>query len=313
MLQPLVSILLPAYNVGAYISRCLDSIISQSFKNLQIVIVDDGSTDDTLSICKRYEERDRRIEVFHRENAGVASARNDLLRHVRGSFFLFVDSDDWIEPNMVEVLLALIQSNHSDVAICGMVQNEGSISKEETWPCLTLDRKELVRRFLYHTEVRGSLWNKLFRSDLLEDEQFDSSISFGEDALFCWHLFQRVNSITMNNQPLYHYRMNENSISHGVFGSKKLSAHYVWSKICIETSANWPEFLLIAQARHCIEDTLLLRDAARCHYRKMDDIQMLQKTVKSLHPTLGKVKITSAIMRIYSYLIARFYRLARFF
>ena len=118
-----VSILSPCYNVEKYISQCLDSIIQQTYKNLQIILVDDGSTDNTLAILNQYASLDSRIEVHHQENKGVATARNELLSKVKGDYVLFVDSDDWIELDMVEFLIAKVTEENAEVAVCAPRQS----------------------------------------------------------------------------------------------------------------------------------------------------------------------------------------------
>ena len=125
MKEPLVTILSPCYNVEVYLPECLDSILNQTYKNLQIVLIDDGSTDHTWSILKDYSSKDSRIEIYHQENQGVSITRNNLLDKVKGDYVLFVDSDDWIELNMVEFLVNNAQSNRADIVSCACVPAGG--------------------------------------------------------------------------------------------------------------------------------------------------------------------------------------------
>lgn len=303
--KPLVSILIPVYNVEQYIRQCLDSVVTQTYRNLQIVLIDDGSKDNSLSICNSYAEKDNRIEVYHQENQGVAATRNNLLSHILGEYVLFIDSDDWIEPNMVEYLLYLSQEHNADISICGTVTNDGNGAPIVQSEIKTYTTEQAIERFLYHKEFRGSLSNKLAKAILLHKEQFQCGINYGEDALFCWHIMQHADIIVYSETPLYHYRMVDTSLCHSSFGPKKLSGHYVWEQICNETEQWWPKYLNIAQARHCVEDVLLLRDAAHCHYKQMNEVRMLQQTILHTWHTLNIVKITSVFMKLYAFVACR--------
>lgn len=282
--KPLVSILSPCYNVEMFLPQCLDSIVNQTYTNLQIVLIDDGSKDNTWRVLQDYTSRDSRIEIYHQENLGVAATRNHLLEKVKGDYVLFVDADDWIEPDMVEFLINKAKENEAEVTVCGMVINNSTVRKEYTESIL--NHEECVRAFLFHSELRGSLCNKLVATSLLHNVRFHCEISYGEDALFCWHFFQNVQKIVMTDRQLYHYRMNETSISHQSFGEKKLTGHLTWSIITEETSRWWPQFLPIAQARWGLEDMYLLRQAGQSNYKKNNSIREIQKTVKKYIPQM---------------------------
>lgn len=306
--KPLVTILSPCYNVEKFLPQCLDSIINQTYSNLQIVMIDDGSKDGTCNVLQEYAANDPRIEVYHQENQGVATTRNNLLDKVKGDYVLFVDSDDWIELDMVEFLVSKALKFNADVVTCKDIINAGTPSRDYSQEFFS--REWFLKDFLCHTKLRGQLWNKLVKSSLLDGLRFDTTVSYGEDALLCWQFLKRTDKMIYTNKQLYHYRMVDNSLSHQSFGSKKLSAHYVWENICADVQVSLPKYLDIAKARHCIEDTLLLRDAAHCGYKEMDDMKMLQNTIKKYWHCLNKVKITSIKMKIYAFFACRSYWLA---
>lgn len=280
----MVSILVPVYNAEKFLDGCVQSILSQTYNDLQIVLIDDGSKDNSWSLCQDYASRDARIEVYHQDNQGVAETRNQLLSKARGDYVLFVDADDWIEPDMVEFLINKAKENEAEVTVCGMVINNSTVRKEYTESIL--NQEECVRAFLFHSELRGSLWNKLVATSLLHNVRFHCGISYGEDALFCWHFLQNAQKIVMTDRQLYHYRMNETSISHQSFGEKKLTGHLTWSIITEETSRWWPQFLPIAQARWGLEDMYLLRQAGQSNYKENNAIREIQKTVKMFIPQM---------------------------
>ncbi len=285
-----VSILIPVYNTAAFLPLCLDSIIAQTHRDLQIVLINDGSSDNSQAIAEQYAARDSRVEVYHQENAGVATARNHLLRHVRGDYVLFVDSDDWIEPDMVEFLLGNMQEHGADIVTCAMVSNDSPVTHHlhlEIW-----DQQKAIEKFLFHKELSGSLWNKLVRTSLLHNLVFDTRISYGEDALFCWQVLQRLQTLVQTNRQLYHYRVNENSISHQKWTpEKKGTGHLVWSAICRDVAEHYPQYIDIAHARFALEDmwALFFASLSGCPFDQ--HIRERQLNIKRHIPSLRKHKI----------------------
>lgn len=278
MSNPLVSILIPVYNVEAYLSQCLDSVIGQTYADLQIVLIDDGSTDRSWEIMLEYAQRDNRIEIYHQDNAGVATTRNHLLEKIKGEYFLFIDSDDWVELDMVEFLLRRIEINKSDIAACAMLINDNIPAEkfvEDVW-----EQENVIKEFLKHTSFNGSLCNKIIKSSLLSGNRFDARISYGEDALLCWKIIQNLSRATITNKQLYHYRRNPQSLSRQKWTpEKKGSGHLVWQEIVNETSISWKQYWDIAKARFAIEDFWGLYFAAISDYQYDEHIKLRQKNI----------------------------------
>ena len=308
----LVSILLPIYNVEAYLQKCLDSIIRQTYTNLQIVLIDDGSKDKSLAICQEYATRDKRIEVFRQENQGVATTRNHLLEKVKGDYVLFVDSDDWIEADMVESLLELAKRYDVDMVNCQMVINDALCNKGHSEVTMW-SQEEAVSQFLRHIQFNGSLCNKLIKSNLLLNLQFQPDISYGEDALFCWYVLQRVKNVVLINQQFYHYRMNDNSMSHQNWTpEKKGSGTIVWKTITEETAQWWPQHLDVAKARYAIEDMWGLYYASLSHYPYDKHIKERQHNIRKNLQLIRKSKLVSTNKVIACYALAYCYKLGYF-
>ena len=307
--RPLVSILSPCYNVEKFLPQCLDSIINQTYSNLQIVLIDDGSKDATWRVMQDYVAKDSRIEIYHQENQGVAATRNHLLDKVKGDYVLFIDSDDWIEPNMAEFLLEKALTNRADIVVCAMVKNDGACSEEYREE--RMDQETTIKKFLFHKELNGSLWNKLVKTSLLHGIRFDNRISYGEDALFCWHVLQRVNIVVQTDRQLYHYRMNDASISHTVFGDKKMTGYYVWKKITEDVLNNCPQYVYLARAHRAVNAMLLLRDAAHANYKKDDNIKQLQKTLRNNLFYLALYSGMKPIWFPYAILVSAMYKLGK--
>ena len=281
----LISILVPVYNCEPFLDECISSILKQDYSNLQIVLANDGSTDRSLDICRSYAASDPRISVLTGPNQGVAATRNLLLDHIKGDYFLFVDADDWIEPNMISYLLTLSKEYNADIAACSMVRkNAPSKDELKVW-----DQREAVKKFLFHKELSGSLWNKLICTRLLHKEpdssipskRFNPEIYYGEDALFIWVLLQSLKTLAISDKQLYHYRVNANSISHSLYGESKKSSHSVWNIIYNDTKNNWPTYTQIALNSFTIADFWLLYFAAKDKVKIDKDLKCYKSNLKS--------------------------------
>ena len=277
--HPLVSILIPVYNVENYLSTCLNSILSQTYSNLQIVLFDDGSKDQSLAICNEYARKNKNIEVYYQDNQGVAATRNHLLEKAKGDFVLFVDSDDWIETDMADHLLSLGVQKDADMVMCDRVINDNKPSQKKPF-VVELSQEKAIKDFLYHNYFIGSLCNKLFKTSLLHDLSFHSGISYGEDALFCWQVLQKIKKVVVTNKQLYHYRMNANSLSH-TFNGHQFSAYDVWHPIVDDVERNYPQYLPIAQGHFCVSMTMVLYNAARHGYQSDENTKRLCSAVRT--------------------------------
>ena len=299
MKKPLVSILVPVFNVEAYLKQCLDSIINQTYDNLQIVLIDDGSTDESWTIMQEYAEKDNRIEIYQQSNNGVAVTRNHLLEKVKGDYVLFVDSDDWIELDTINTIMTEQKRGNYDIVSFEMIGSKND--KHETYL-----QEQAIKEFLRHITFRGSLCNKIIRTKCIDEIRFDEKVSYGEDAFFCWQLLQSTKSVRITPYKLYHYRMNDASLSHSSFDDRKFSAYYVWEQICADTEHYWPQYIDIARARFSIEMTLLLRDAARNKFNNHDSkIKVLQKIVRENCHYIYKTGISSWKMSLFSWFLSR--------
>lgn len=213
-----VSIIIPIYRAEKYIEKCIDSVLAQTYKDLEIILVDDGSPDGCGAICDAYSRRDSRIKVIHKKNEGVSMARNAGLSKVTGSYVQFVDSDDSLKPNMTEVLVENIERQQADLVVCGFYEenrNYSKVSKPGDEPGIYEQTQflENITKNPYSFHY-GVLWNKLFRADLLKEKIcFSSDMDFGEDFIFNLHYLQYAKKIVVIEEPLYSYvRYNTDSL-----------------------------------------------------------------------------------------------------
>lgn len=233
--NPKVSIIVPVYNVEKYLSRCMDSLINQTFKEIEIIAVNDGSTDNSLEILHRYVKNDKRIRNINCENMGVSNARNVGVRESRGDFIVFIDSDDWIDNDMIEVMYENIDVENLDLVICTYIREFGDYSKEKIldFPEESIYKEhevksELLRRLIgpigieiskpENLDALGTVWGKIYKSSVLKDNGIEfidlKIIGSGEDVLFNINVFNNVKKAKFLNRPMYHYwRNNVGSIT----------------------------------------------------------------------------------------------------
>lgn len=306
MNNPLISILLPVYNTSAYLHQCLDSVLAQTYTNLQVVLVDDGSKDNSLEICQQYAVKDPRVEVYHQENQGVATARNVLLSKIKGDYFLFVDSDDWIEPLMVEYMFSRVMAYNVGMVTCAKVLNDTDnfeSAKEDIWK-----QDKLLKKFLRHVNFSGALWNKLFKTSLLGKAQFRTDIWYGEDALFTWQLIQNVDKVCVTNKQLYNHRINKGSISaQNWTPDKKGSGHLVWKSITDDVAKTYPQYIDVANARYATEDMWGIYYASLCNYPYDEHIRERQLNVKKHFSEIKKSGFLGNGKLFFAWITCRWY------
>lgn len=314
MTRPAVSILIPVYNAGRYLRECLESVVTQTYQPLEVVIVNDGSTDNSGEICADFAERYAFVKYIHKENGGVASARNMLLDHAKGDYSLFVDADDWIDRDMVEALVAMIQNYNLDVAICGNYKEENGKTYFDhyTGAVEVLSQAEAIEQFIIHKKLNGSLCNKLIKTSLFGEHRFPADISYGEDALMMWNVLQNVNQIGIIDRPFYHYRMNDASISHQMFGSKKMSGHKVWEQIASDTRRLWPQYTCQAEVSFAVSDMWLLFYAAQSGYKRDAKIRKYQRHVSRELLKIGSSGQVNAKKFVFALIACSSFSLAKY-
>lgn len=165
---PLISIIVPVYNVKDYLEKCLQSICVQTYKNLEIILIDDGSSDGSGELCDLFAQRDGRIKVIHQTNAGQSAARNRGLAVAQGEFLGFVDSDDWIEPDMYEFLYHLLKANGADISICSHYIETAVKTrvKHSSGQFSSFSREEAIRTLVEDKRIRNYMWDKLYKRQL---------------------------------------------------------------------------------------------------------------------------------------------------
>ena len=215
-MHPAVSIILPAYNTERYISKCIESIISQTFRDWELLIADDGSTDGTYAIAQKYAESDSRITVFHNVNRGVSVARNHCLDKACGDYLCFIDSDDTVDSVFLEVLVKCAQENSADISQCSFsyVYEDGRIIPDpESKADIYADNDAVMRAFFNGTvgDIRVGTWAKLFRRDKFGKVRFDANLRVYEDAFYTYQCCRIAGKAVSVSNKLYNYLQREGS------------------------------------------------------------------------------------------------------
>ena len=223
--NPTVSVIIPVYNVGPFLRRCVKSVLGQTYKNLQIILVDDGSTDDSGKQCDSFKDNDSRIIVVHKKNGGLSSARNAGIKESTGEYICFVDSDDYIEKEFVERLLSASIANETKISQCNvaLVSNNGDYLGvwKNKYAEPIIDGRSLIDDTFKSDNVQNIVvWNRLYKSDLLSSKSFEEG-RIHEDEFFTYKILFG-NNVSIVNEELYMYVQNPNGIMHG---GKHLNAY----------------------------------------------------------------------------------------
>ena len=202
-----ISVIIPVYNCEKYLSDCLESVIGQSYKNLEIIIIDDGSTDKSGSICDFYAERDSRIQVIHQKNKGVSASRNAGILRMSGELVSFIDSDDTLDTDMYEFLYSLMNTYDADIAHCGYRHVVGDEIRlvHDSQQIILQNREEALKCLIGARLFVGSLWNKLYKTEVIQNLTFDENIKINEDILFNFQVFSRADKIVFADYTKYNY------------------------------------------------------------------------------------------------------------
>lgn len=229
-MEPLLSIIVPAFNIENYISRCLDSLINQYYKNIEIVVVDDGSEDKTGEIIDSYVQKDSRIKVIHKKNEGVSSARNTGIDIAKGDYIGFVDGDDTVDEEMFEVLIENAVKYNADISHCGykMVFPSRVDYYYNTEDIIIQNNYDGLKDLLKADRVEPSLSNKIYKSTLFDDIRLRSDIKYNEDLLANFYLFKKCTKSVFYDKCMYNYMIRKGSAA-----TKKISKNKILDPILV--------------------------------------------------------------------------------
>ena len=278
-MNELISIVVPVYNVD----KCIESIINQSYSNLEIILVDDGSKDSSGIMCDSYILKDKRIKVIHKENGGLSDARNVGIDKAKGEYIVFIDSDDWIDEKMIEILYNIIKKNNSDISICDyfLAYNEEIQTQKEDIEIINLSNIEALKK-IYDKDLGVCMivaWNKLYKRNLFKDDIRYPYGKIHEDEFTTYKLLYKAEKISYTKQKMYYYRQRENSITSS-FNKKRLD--------CLEAFDERVKYM-----KYIVEKGRVTLDGASLTVMKLGDttfgVSLIPHTQEMI--TLGKRRV----------------------
>lgn len=254
MANTMVSIIIPVYNVEQYLVQCVESILAQTYQNLEIILVDDGSTDDSGRLCDALAQRDHRIRVIHKPNGGLSDARNAGTKACNGTFVFYLDSDDYLEQDAISALVRIQFESHAEVVIGNYFytySDHEDIAQPETGTVEAYPRKEAIA-LLMQGKLQTFAWGKLIRADIAQRHLFPVGKLF-EDHFWTHLIFQDCETVVYSSKPMVHYRQRGNSISF-TFNLKRLDILEGWRERIAFLQQEYPD-MVEAYLHRCAGDT----------------------------------------------------------
>lgn len=241
-MKSLISVIIPVYNKENYIQNCLNSVLAQSYSNLEIVLINDGSKDNSGEILDEYADKDERVKVFHIENGGVYAARNFGLEKSTGDYVTFIDADDTIELSYIETLFRVLQENNCDIAQCNYsnVVNGIKTPVGDTGEILIQSSEEAIAYIMQGKKYVVGLWPKLYKKSLFVNIPKCTDIKINEDYLVNFIVFQNASKTVFIDLPLYNYFCNDDSVTHTIDNVKSSKDVNYVAKIIMDRSKNKP-------------------------------------------------------------------------
>ena len=222
-MQELISVIVPIYRVEPYLDRCIRSLVDQTYYNLEIILIDDGSPDKCPEICDEWEKKDHRIKVIHKENGGLSDARNAGMQIMTGDYVSYIDSDDWVSGNMYEKMLYKIKEQKADICECQFQKTSGDIKndiQQQTDNVNVLNKKEALKAVI-EEKINPVVWNKIYKREIVEGLFFEKG-RCNEDEFFTYKAIDKADKIIQIQDVCYYYFFREDSIINETYNIKRL-------------------------------------------------------------------------------------------
>lgn len=281
-MNPLVSIIVPVYNVGGYLEEALNSLREQTYENLEFILIDDGSNDESGEFCDCISKVDGRFKVYHKENAGVSSARNLGIEKALGEYIMFLDADDKLEKNAVERLVEVVKKEDVDVVVFEYtVDFPGGVSTKKLHP--ELNGKMSIHDAIKHSIMPTNrfLWSKIYKADIVKNLRFDKALHLGEDTVFSCNAMLKGKVAFFLAEPLYHYVQSEDSATRKQFFDERMlsgkDAYWQLVKLC---QNNFPDLVNVAIKQYVELLMTIIMDMFKCPEKNRDNIKLYSKEVR---------------------------------
>lgn len=281
----IVTVIVPVYNVEKYIGKCIESILNQTYVSLQVILVNDGSTDNSGFICDSYKEKDPRINVIHQENGGLSSARNIALRNAIGEYIICVDSDDYIHPKMVEILLYALKKNQSDISVCNIFEVNDDEDKpfqdiNEDIKYYNFDVEDALKEMLVQGKFDVSACGKLYKSELFNNIKYPEGKLY-EDLGTTYKLVAKSKKITYVNENMYANLQRKGSLTRNTFKKKYLEIFEMFYSFYQFVEANYPKIINYAKYREALCAGNILNRLLLDDYYDIKLIQNMRRIIRN--------------------------------
>lgn len=325
-MNDLITVMIPAYNAQKYIGRCIESLIEQTYKDIEILIVNDGSKDSTKSICEEFSQKDARVRLVNQENGGEGAARNTGLREARGKYLTFVDADDYVKEDFIERLHTNLVNNEAGLAICGFTElREDTVLNETSGDITIMNQEEGMEMLLREDSFKGYVWNKIFDLDIIRQNKlsFDVSLAVWTDVLFVFQYMIHIDKIVFDPTPEYYYIYLETSVSHGggnnvIAVEKSYSAIRAKEQMVDYIPDNYLKVKRQLAIRFVQSSLAVIRNIGysknQGQYKKFKDnsILYIKKYYKSVKKYLSrKERILSRLAIYFPFLLIRMYKIVK--
>jgi glycosyltransferase involved in cell wall biosynthesis len=245
-----ISVIVPVYNVKEYLPQCLDSIINQTFRDIEILVIDDGSSDGSEKICDEYASKDPRLHVFHQANAGLSAARNLGIDHAVGKYLSFIDSDDYIDPEMLNIMHHNIQKEKADIAVCGMYRvKRKTVQAISSKEYSVMSGREFFKMILIGEKINVTACDKLYAKECFDHLRYPVGKQT-EDGYIAVDLFPKAERIVVDMTPLYYYRFREDSFTNAAYTSGDLDMIEAYERCLLIVKKEYPECIDAAEMRY---------------------------------------------------------------
>lgn len=296
----LISVIVPVYNVEEYLERCVNSLLNQSYKDIEILLVDDGSTDKSGGICEAYRRQDSRVRVFHKKNGGLSDARNFGIEKAKGEYLTFVDSDDYVSPNYLQSLHEMLIQKEADISMCSYMK-----TKENTVECydkvnaseiVLLKNEETLEKMLYRNGVDSYSWGKLYKKELFDDIEFPVGKLF-EDVWIMHRIYDRANLVAFNPARLYFYFQRQGSIVNSQFSTRKMDQVFASEEVLRFIKSKYPKLTNAAISKLFIASIdIFRRIPGKDRYKK--EKKYLKAIIKKYRMNVWKDKKNKKFTRL---------------
>lgn len=280
-MKPLISVIVPIYNVEQYLCRCVECLTAQTYKNLEIILVDDGSPDNCPQFCDEYAKKDSRIKVIHKKNGGLSDARNAGMKVATGEYISFIDSDDYVSNDFIETLYNAILSENSDIVECSVVkfyEDEHFDEYKDDLKITSFNTEESLSKLIAENPFKQHVWNKLYKSDLVSGVPYAVG-KLNEDEFWTYQIFGQAKKVTRVNKTMYYYFQRQSSIMGNTYNLRRLDA--------LEGKANRQKYIekyfpgLAAQAKVDLFESCIFAYQSVLKYMGGKDKKIAKKVIYS--------------------------------